>query len=171
MIEAVNSALASAQVLRSTSERSGNASASSAGAEAIVAPQAPYISPYVTFNVDRNVAVLQLRDSETGEAVEQIPSEQTLQRQEQFARSRAAADEVQEILSNSFDPFTVEPSAGESDQSTTQFAGGTNGFNVQQVSTPEPAGAANPQFDAAAAAFSAGARAGTPEQATVSLTA
>lgn len=181
MIEAVNSAVASAQVLRSSNERNGGAAASSSEPASVTAPQAPFISPFVTFNTDRNVAVLQLRDSQTGDVVEQIPSETTLARQEQAARSRAAADEIQEILTNFSDPLAIDTTEdGDSTQGSssadgfTQFAGGSNGFNAQQVSVPAPEAnntSSNPQFDVAVAAFSAGERAGAPQQSTVSVTA
>ena len=41
--------------------------------------QAPYIPPYVKVDTELDMAVLQLRDSDTGDVVRQIPSEQQIE--------------------------------------------------------------------------------------------
>ena len=51
------------------------------------APQAPFISPFIAVNNDFDTAVIQIRDSDTGDVVRQFPSESTL-------RARQSADEV-----------------------------------------------------------------------------
>lgn len=42
------------------------------------APKAPYISPYIALDYNYDRAVLQIRDSETGDVVQQFPTESRL---------------------------------------------------------------------------------------------
>ncbi|MBI2234624.1 MAG: flagellar protein FlaG [Micavibrio aeruginosavorus] len=65
-------------------------------------PQAPYISPYVHLDVNFDKAVLQIRDSETGDVVRQIPSEPALE----SARRQLAAQARSEQLSKRLTPET-----------------------------------------------------------------
>src|SRR5690606_32781669 len=51
------------------------------------APQAPYVSPYVFMDISFNKAVLQIRDSDTGDVMTQFPSRSRLE-----SSRRAAAD-------------------------------------------------------------------------------
>jgi hypothetical protein len=87
MIEAVNSVVANAPLIRGNAE----SAASSRAAAPISAPKAPYISPYVHLDVNYDMAVLQIRDSDTGDVVRTIPSEGSLQSR---VDARTAASEA-----------------------------------------------------------------------------
>lgn len=121
MIETVNSALANASILR-PQDSGTNASAqnapqtSSSPSEAGVSvPKAPYISPHIEVDLDYDKAVLQVRDSETGDVVRQFPSESRLQE----LRRQAAAQAQTAALTNT---------DTDSDSSEISDTGETGGF-------------------------------------------
>lgn len=97
MIEAVNSVVANAPLLRGSSEPT-NAARSNTGrvqevtSAAASMPQAPFISPFIFMDVNFDQAVLQIRDPQTGDVVEQIPSRSRLELQQ---RSQTSAGDVQ----------------------------------------------------------------------------
>ena len=135
MIEAVNSVISNAPLLRGNTEQVSSARVElpetvSAG------PQAPFVSPFVSVDFNFDTAVLQIRDSDTGDVIRQFPSESALQ-----ARQRATA-------------------ASESTVIQAQESGGGNGvdtaqeISVPQVSEAPPAA----QAQIAAQALSAGAQ-------------
>jgi hypothetical protein len=83
MIEAVNSTLTNAQLLRGAAEAAASSTRSFAAnpdrvQEAASAPQAPYVSPYIALDLNYDKAVLQIRDRDTGDVVRQFPSESRL---------------------------------------------------------------------------------------------
>ena len=89
MIEAVNSVLSNAPLLRANAEQANAARsfASTPGAEQISRiPQAPFISPYISWDKTHNKAVLAIRDSDTGDILRQFPSQSRL---EQINREQA----------------------------------------------------------------------------------
>lgn len=93
MIEAVNSALANATLLRGNTEQaSALRSQAPAGnleqLEKVEVQLAPYISPFVQVDTNFNKAVLQIRDRDTGDVKRQFPSETTM-------RARAAQAEIE----------------------------------------------------------------------------
>lgn len=90
MIEAVNSVLSNAQVLRGSTEGIDSARSFAANPERvqeISTPQAPFISPFISVDVNFDTAVLQIRDSDTGDVVQQFPSEARLEEQQRAARA------------------------------------------------------------------------------------
>lgn len=96
MIEAVNSVLANASLLRGNAEQlnvvrnAEQAQAASAEKQISVdVPRAPYISPRVYVDSDYNKAVLQILDSETGDVLKQFPTEKTLASRAVEAESKA----------------------------------------------------------------------------------
>jgi hypothetical protein len=102
MLEAVNSVLQTSPLVRGNTEQVSSAASFAANPDRIQkVPQAPYISPYIHMDVELG-AVLQLRDSETGDVVRQIPSEATIEArqrfqqqidlQEQASRTRGSAE-------------------------------------------------------------------------------
>lgn len=102
MLEAVNSVLQSAPVIRGNAEQVSTAASFAANPDRVQkVPQAPYISPYIHMDVDLG-AVLQLRDSETGDVLRQIPSEASIEARQRFqqqidqqaqqSRTRTSAD-------------------------------------------------------------------------------
>lgn len=137
MIEAVNSAIASAPVLRGTAGRNGASAQVSVPSAEVSAPQAPFISPFVSVDTESNQAVLQLRDSDTGEVVEQIPSESSLQ-----VKARNSARAIETDSADAVRDVRVQQGAPAGD-----------------AESPSPAPSApNPQVNVALAALSAGAQ-------------
>ncbi len=92
MIEAVNSVLQNAQVVRASNEQAVAAESFAANPERVQkAPVlAPYVSPYIYMDVNYNRAVLQLRDGDTGDVENQFPSQAALE----AAARRAAVQQV-----------------------------------------------------------------------------
>lgn len=169
MIEAVNSVISNAPLIRGNAEQvaASNSFAADAAAVETVArmPLAPYISPYIAVNTDYDKAVLQLRDSETGDVVNQFPSEQTL-----AARQRTEKAQLNAKLAES-----TGGSAPETSQSSNSFASlGINvpqGVTYVQESAPAPSSSQGAGVaQAAIAALSLGAAAGQATT-TVSVTA
>ncbi len=173
MIEAVNSVIANAQVLRSFAGQGGADSPQNAGeGEGISVPKAPYVSPYISVDLDYNKAVLQIRDSDTGDVLTQFPSEASLKaRILQEARNLEGKTEVSPDNSASSTRQTSQTSqtlergqAKDSDisggQITTQINGGASSLapsdilTVQDVTT-SVAVSNSPHPQAAAAALTA----------------
>lgn len=98
MIEAVNSSIANAQFLRGSIEQQEQRTEAPAPREPVDFVQAPFISPVVSIDTDYNTAVLLLRNSESGEVVDQIPSESSLETQN---RTQATETEIRSIQSSS----------------------------------------------------------------------
>ncbi len=156
MIEAVNSSIASAQVLRGSvgqvSTAPQNVAPPVSVGEAPVAPKAPYISPYISVDLHSNKAVLQIRDSETGDVEQQFPTESRLaQLQQQEARNQAST-RVADVYSPDVARSSVPVS--DSGQSTTTI------ITVQDVTSSQPSNVSLPSPQVAAAALSAGAQSG-----------
>ena len=88
MIEAVNSAVAASSVLKGLVPQGLQSSPSQAPVQSVemtgapTGPRAPFVSPMVYMNLDYDKAVLQIRDSETGDVVNQIPSDNRLAAQQ-----------------------------------------------------------------------------------------
>lgn len=82
MIEAINSVVANSQMLRAYTEQAATSGVSVDIADStrdITVPKAPYISPYISVDVNYNKAVMQIRDQDTGDVLTQYPSESRLQ--------------------------------------------------------------------------------------------
>lgn len=104
MLEAVTTVASNASLLRGPAEQLSAARSLAANPESTqIVPQAPYISPYVHLDVNFDKAVLQIRDSETGDVVRQIPSEPALE----SARRQLAAQARSEQLSKRLTPETT----------------------------------------------------------------
>ncbi len=166
MIEAVNSVVSNAPLLRGNTEQVSSARAElpdsvSAG------PQAPFVSPYISVDVNFDTAVLQIRDSDTGDVVRQFPSESTL-----TARSRAAATTAAATASSS------ESNVIQAQESSS--GGSEIGVNTPlptttaETATPTPSTPSAPpaaQAQVAAQALSAGAQTGESSSGNVSVVA
>lgn len=97
MIEAVNSVVSNAQSLRGVAEQQSSVASSglsqaTSGDPNITAPQAPFISPYIVVDDRFDRAVLQVRDSDTGDVVRQFPTEGSLRAQQVAAEVAARAE-------------------------------------------------------------------------------
>lgn len=157
MIEAVNASLALSAVKPTVLQA---ASPSSQGTKPSVqpvarAPEIPYISLYITVDDNYDKAVLQIRDSSTGDVQDQFPTESRLA---QIARNQRAIEQKQ-----SFDVSTEQPAQGETTQAqagsantvtTVQDAVSVSAANAtQQGATIPPQNASN-AFIASAASTS-----------------
>lgn len=92
MIEAVNSALQNASLLRASAEQTSVAESFAANPARVqkVAPRGPSLSIFVDVNYD--TAVLQYRNVETRDVIDQIPSETLLQARARDEARRAEVD-------------------------------------------------------------------------------
>ncbi len=86
MIEAVNSVIANASVLRGPAEQASAARSFAANPDRVQEViLAPYVSPYIHVDVNYDKAVLQIRDGDTGNVLKQFPSEAALEVQSRLA--------------------------------------------------------------------------------------
>ena len=93
MIEAVNSTVSNATLVRGVAEQQSVARSFAANPERIQEiPKAPFISPYIRVDTNFDKAVLLIRDSDTGDVIRQFPSESQL---EAYRRAQAASQRTQ----------------------------------------------------------------------------
>jgi hypothetical protein len=155
MIEAVNSVVSNAPLLRGNTEQSVSDVSSNPvrAQEAVSLPQAPYISPFIYVDVNLNKAVLQIRDSDTGDVLSQYPSETAL-RVQQYGTRRSEQPKSQ-------------PPAQEAKVDAQVYSPGQETAAASaEVSAPSPS--PSPQAQAASAAFERTAQAvSTPTAPTV----
>ncbi len=101
MIEAVNSVLSNAQVARGNAEQNSQARSLAANPERVQeVAQAPYVSPYIFLDVNYDRAVLQLRDSDTGDVLRQYPSESQM---EAYRRAQSTSDSTPVVTTTETD--------------------------------------------------------------------
>jgi len=92
MIEAVNSVLSNAPLVRNNTEQvSASRSIAANPEQTQQVARAPYVSPYIFVDVNLDKAVLQIRDSDTGDVVRTIPSQTQIEayRKAQVAQRQA----------------------------------------------------------------------------------
>lgn len=132
-------------------------------------PLAPYISPYIAVNNDYNKAVLQLRDSETGDVINQFPSEQTLQARQ--AQEKATLNA--QLAGPSRSEGQGGAAAPQVNLPSISGAAPEGAVYVQEVAaeTPAPPASGAGVAQAAIAALSLGASVGQPALTTTSITA
>jgi len=78
MIEAVNSVLSNASASRGIADQQATTRSYAANPEKTqeaAKAKTPYVSPYISIDRGSNKAVLQIRDSNTGDVVRQFPTE------------------------------------------------------------------------------------------------
>ena len=151
MIEAVNSLISNASVLRSSVVQSTEAQVVNEQVLANEAPElqlAPFVSPFISTNNQFSEAVIQIRDSDTGDVLTQFPSEPAL-RSRQAAQALENQTVVEEVA-------TQGPSTPE-DAST---AVNTVQTVVIAQSTPAAQSQGSGEAQAAIAALSTGAQSG-----------
>ncbi len=89
MIEGVNASIASASVARVTAVQADAAASYAENPTQVQRiAQAPYVSPYISMDYTYDKAILQIRDSDSGEVVRQIPTDSQLRA---YNRSQQAA--------------------------------------------------------------------------------
>ncbi|MCB1530687.1 MAG: flagellar protein FlaG [Rhodospirillales bacterium] len=107
MIEAVNSVLSNAPLVRGNVEQQAASRSFAANPERVQeVARAPYVSPYIHVDVNFDRAVLQIRDSDTGDVLRQFPSESQLKA---YTRAQAAAAAL-ETQQRSETPEVKQPS-------------------------------------------------------------
>lgn len=131
MIEAVNSVLSNAPLARGSAEQQSTSRSFAANPERVQeVAKAPYVSPYIHVDVNFDRAVLQIRDSDTGDVLRQFPSESQLKA---YTRAQAAASQL-ETQGTSQEQVTAEI-GGETPAAATTPAPQPQ---VQQQSTSAP---------------------------------
>lgn len=124
MIEAVNSTLATSALTREAAGQQSSANSFAANPERVQRiAQAPYVSPYIAVDTNFDRAVLQIRDSDTGDVLAQYPTEPQL---EAYRRAQQIRQE----------PATPAPQPA---QQASESA------PAQQASAPEAPAAPQPQ--------------------------
>ena len=173
MIEAVNSAISNAGLARGVAAQAATLNSFAADQVAIEsvarAPLAPFISPYISVDANFDTAVLQIRDSDTGDVLTQFPSESALQQK----RTQEARQEAAQLQTQS-QTREVREAPAHPDQSVQTTKVHSTAFQAQQVaqsSTPPPPSAVGGDAQAAVAALSAGAQSGQAAVTTVNVTA
>lgn len=150
MIEGVNSSLQNAQLLRASVQQSSDVFSADAAPVQKVA-RAPSMSIYV--DIDYDTAVLQFRNVETRDVIDQIPSETLLQyRARDEARRADAQVEAQQPLSET--RAQQSPQASEAQGSTPQAQ--TPQMQTADAPAPRTSAPTQQQMAAFAQAASAG---------------
>ncbi len=158
MIEAVNSVIANASLARAAVVSADASARPEVSRQDIQVPQAPYISPYISVDNNYNAAVIQIRDSETGDVLTQFPSESRLQAR---AQEQAVAQPIFQ------EPTQQGAPTQATQQADTSFAAQSIGASTE-VSTPS-VGVAQAQI--ASAALATGAQSGQVFSGAVNVTA
>lgn len=165
MIEAVNTVVSNASNLRVVAEQasvariqSQPAPSADVAAAVVELPKAPYISPYISMDLNYDKAVLQIRDSDTGDVVQQFPTESRLAeiRRASAVQERASQIRFEEQQQDLPDPVPVQTHAAAPQRPLPQIKSDVI-VTVQEVTSTQPANVSvAPQV--AAAALSAGAQ-------------
>ena len=164
MIEAVTTLQQTAPVVRVAAEQASTAEAFAANPDRVQkAPiRAPYISPVVYVDVNFDRAVLQIRDSETGDVVNQFPSEGRLEAQSREISRRAATDQAIQA--------PVAQKAPQQAQAATTFVQSPSPAPQQAAPAPTTGGTSS-ATPAQIAAFDTAARSGSSSSGSVSVLA
>lgn len=132
MIEAVNSTLATSAVTKAVAEQQSSANSFAANPERVQrVAQAPYVSPYISVDTNFDRAVLQIRDSDTGDVLNQYPTESQLKA---YQRAQAAETQPQlrsqEEVEASLDTEAAQPAPQPEQTSVQQSAPITEAVSV-----------------------------------------
>lgn len=143
MIEAVNSVLSNAPFTKAVVEQQSVVNSFAANpARVQQAPtQAPYISLYIKVDTNFDKAILQIRDSDTGDVVRQIPTESQLEayRRAQSSNAvRSASAEPKTKVDNYDDAPEFTEAQPQVSQSSYSAAPSTPTPNAPAPSAPAP---------------------------------
>ena len=99
MIEAVNSVLSNAPASKAVVEQQSSARSLSANPQKIqeAAVSVPYVSPYISLDGSSNRAILQIRDSDTGDVLSQYPTKTQIrayQNAQEYSQRQERAESV-----------------------------------------------------------------------------
>lgn len=140
MLEAVTSVLQTAPVARGSAEQTSNARSFAANPDKVQeVPRAPYISPYIHMDVNYDKAVLQIRDSETGDVIRQFPSETRLRTQSAQASSEETTPAPQQQQAPVQQQSAERASQLQAQNTAPQQSSGQEPA-PQQSSSPAPSG-------------------------------
>lgn len=154
MIEAVNSLISNASALRSAPAQPTEAQVVNEQVLANEAPEvqlAPFVSPFISTNNQFSEAVIQIRDSDTGDVLTQFPSEPAL-RSRQATQALENQAVVEEIASQGV--------SSESSEDAAATAVNTVQTVVVAQSAPPAQSQGSGEAQAAIAALSTGAQSG-----------
>lgn len=155
MIEAVNSVIANAPLVRGNAEQASNAASFASDTQQVrevsQAPRAPFISLVTIVDNDFDTAVFAFRDSDTGDILRQFPTETRLA---QLARQASAPVEAPSSNASGALIQPSEPSSSPIQQSAPVFEA-----PVQSAPQPQSGQA---EFQIATAALNTAAAQGTP---------
>ena len=167
MIESVNSVVQSTPITRADLQEFVRENSVQLQAEVREPARAPFISPVIAVNVEYDTAVLEIRNSSTGDVIEQIPSDPRLEAQ---LREQARLDTQREIAQEQF----TQPQSSRSESAQTfvqdvraaasadvEISASTETQSSGSISTPAPA--------QQVAAFETAARSGNSNAGSISL--
>ena len=112
MIEGVNATIANAALVRPVSEQVVSARSYAENPKQVQqVPQAPYISPYISIDYTSDKAVLQIRDSDSGEVIRQIPTRNQLDAYSRASESSVTSAATKPVAEKSDAPAAAQASA------------------------------------------------------------
>ena len=172
MIEAVNSVISNANLLRQGATQGGNLRPQELESVSEF-PLAPYVDQ-ISLDTNFDTAVLEIRDSDTGDVLRQFPTESTLE-----ARQRAEATRQRAELLRSQQNLGAETSSRNESISVNEARTQTfRSVNVQAVAIAQQADLSGVSTNlgagearAAVAALSSGAQTAQTQTSTVSVSA
>ncbi len=137
MIEAVNSVLSNAAVTSRVAEQQSTARSYAANPEKIQeVAKTPYVSPYISIDRNSNKAILQIRDSDTGDVVNQYPTEGQLKAYQAAQQASLRADRVESNTIESPSASSVAlPAAPASNSSSVQAEATSASVSTTSVNT------------------------------------
>ncbi len=143
MLEAVNSVLSNASYTKAIADQQSVVTSYAANPERVqqASLQAPYISLYIKMDTNFDKAILQIRDSDTGDVVRQIPTESQLEAYRRAQTSNAVREPEPKEAADAFTP--TQPQSQETTPQKT---------SAPVVSTPTPTPAPSYQPEAVSAA-------------------
>lgn len=167
MIEAVNSVVANASLLRQSAQQAVSTQASAEIESVASFPLAPYIDQ-ISVDTNFDTAVLEIRDPETGDVLSQFPAETTLE-----ARQRAeAVRQRAELLRQTQDSGSQGPSSSDGLKPQGQSFGSVSAQAAAIVANQAPQQSLGAgEAKAAVIALSTGAQAGQAAPSNISVTA
>lgn len=146
MLEAVNSVLSNASYTRAAAEQQSVVNSYAANPERVqqVSTQAPYISLYIKVDTNFDRAILQIRDSDTGNVVRQIPTESQLEayRRAQTSnavRARTAKEDAPVVVREQAESVEVKTSPVPQTSNSAPAPSSTPAPQQTATSTPSPA--------------------------------
>jgi hypothetical protein len=155
MLEAVNSVLQTAPLVRANAEQVSSGNSYSANPNQVQkATQAPYVSPYYSVDTSDNQIVLEIRNPSTGAILQSYPTEAQIQDRKAQAQQDAIVSSQSSHQGNDGEKVVTQTS-----QPAPAIGAGYAAGSPGQTRSPSPP-ATNRQIAAFAAASSVGQQGG-----------